>query len=271
MFTMRLSWSASGLLVVALSLGCEALVQFKKVPDGAGGMAASGGSGGSAGGTGSATGAAGGTSSSTTMPSMCTGQSDCPSPGPCVEAACKSGMCEHTNLPAGTPVSNDDAKDCLKQVCDDKGAVTSAFDDSESPAAPGGDCFVWACKDGAPVKTPINGGGLCGSQPANPCQMAACNGVDCTVQPANDGKVVDSKVSGSCNDSVCINGGTDLKANDKNCPSPGGNGCVVAVCNSDGACGTKYVTVATFCIKSNTGNAGTCDGNGHCCNLGGCD
>jgi hypothetical protein len=110
----------------------------------------------------------------------CHSATDCPLHGmdpDCVTVVCNSGSCDYIYAPSGTPVPDQDAGDCRKNVCDGHGNVVTVPDDTDLPFVHGNECMLGSCLNGTPVYSPVDAG--------VPCSQAGgsvCNGGGACVQ-----------------------------------------------------------------------------------------
>ena len=152
---------------------------------GSGGATASSSASGAGGATSSSS--ASGTGGSGGATSVCMMPSDCPPPaGECVKTTCVAGACGTTNVVAGTPTMMQTPGDCLKNVCDGNGAISSANDDTDvnDDSNP---CTADGCSGGGvATHVPVATGTACGvgqvCNAAGSCvgcvTAATCAGVD---------------------------------------------------------------------------------------------
>lgn len=241
----------------------------KTTGSGTTGGAGTGGTGtGATGGTGGGgTGGTGGTGGDTVTTTTCL--TDCMDKLPCSTGACDviTGMCVYTSVMQGTPVSNVNANDCVKEVCDGNGGVESVADDGEDPMKQGDQCSAWVCKDKQPTQVGINQGQKCSFQVTDICQKdAACQGTTCHINTWPDGTY---DIPNTCASVTCDKGkNVAVDLHDDKCVDPNTKNCFVPQCVADAQtftkCIGKQLPFGSTCIR-NSGFEGKCNNAGDCC------
>jgi len=140
-------------MLVGSSAGCEFIsrVDRSDIPNGGGG--------GGGGGTG---GAGGG----------CATAQDCPGTDTvCRSRTCTDGVCGFADAPAGTATDNQTTGDCLREVCDGQGTVTTEPDDADI-LNDQSDCTTDICVAGQPQNMPLAAGAPCTTNGGKVCDGA---------------------------------------------------------------------------------------------------
>lgn len=250
-------WSSVVVAVLGGGLvgGCQLLVTFESLPEGAGGSgaaatggaASTGGPGGS-GGAGAAT-TTGDTTSAGGAPCTeeCCSDLDCPAPAdPCKAAVCSSGQCVEEPVPEGADTPVQITGDCTRRVCQAGAAVFVAdpadvFDD-------GNECTVDSCVGSDPKSSTLNSNTQCALGAG---RLGVCDGdgncVKCTANahcPPDWNCETKNQV---CESQACNNNQLDGSETDLNC---GGPDC--APCDKQKKCQQASDCWSGVCV------AGTC-------------
>jgi len=157
----------------------------------------------------------------------CASVEECTAQGPCRAAlACAGGICEYEELPAGAPLADPVAGDCMKLICDGRGGSESVADPNDVEDD-GIQCTLDTCEGGIPKHSPgmapcysgpaeTVGVGVCASgaqlcdeddQPFGPCMGEVLPGVEVC-----DGGLTDEDCDGVANEAdagcTCTDGET---------------------------------------------------------------
>lgn len=190
--------SSFGLLAMLLgsSAGCEFIsrVDRSAIPSGEGGA-----------------GGAGGTAGSCTTADTCPGTDTV-----CRTRTCTNGTCGFSDAPAGTATGNETAADCLREVCDGQGTVTTEPDDADI-LDDKSDCTTDICVAGKPQNMPLavlapcssNGGKVCdGKGSCVECASPSdCSSYVCVANQCVPPECIDTVKNGTETDVDC--GGMD--------------------------------------------------------------
>jgi hypothetical protein len=240
---------ASIVLAGALGAGCQLLVTFETVDEGGGGGAT--------------------TTTTTTAMTDCDSAADCDEGNPCTADTCESGLCVHSPTNEGVAQNDFDLQDCKIPVCHG-GVITDDPAPTQTPAPSPDGCSTWSCNGSQPTSMPINEGGSCDLQSADPCVTGVCSSGVCAMQNQPDGTVVDpgdtnlATGAGDCRDVVCNGGTSVLQPNFLNCADTIPGNCNIRLCGQDGLCGALQAAPAgTPCDSNGDGMFDSvCDGAG---------
>lgn len=160
----------------------------------------------------------------------CTKADDCQGTDTvCRVRTCISGVCGTSDMPAGTAVGNAAAKDCLREVCDGMGMVTTEPDDTDI-LDDNKECTTDTCVGGVPTNTPKGAGAECTSDGGQFCDgVGAC--VECTSSThcPSGVCVMNTCVPPKCVDTVKNGTETDVDCGGMDCTGcADGKACVVA-------------------------------------------
>src|SRR5678815_2908919 len=92
----------------------------------------------------------------------CSSDLDCGMPTECVSHVCLSGTCKDTYSPSGTPSAIQVSGDCMINVCDGSGGVTS-MPDGMDIADDMNACTADTCSNGVAMHTPALPDTSCGA------------------------------------------------------------------------------------------------------------
>ncbi|HRI68542.1 MAG TPA: hypothetical protein PK156_30145, partial [Polyangium sp.] len=102
----------------------------------------------------------------------CSSPSDCPGTDTvCRIRTCFQALCGFSDAPAGTVTDNQQAGDCVREICDGKGVVTVEPDDADI-LDDQNDCTTDICVAGTPKNVLKGAGATCGSNGGNVCDGA---------------------------------------------------------------------------------------------------
>ena len=229
--------SVGAIVSTTIWLGCNAIVGLEpgelKTTPGAGGAGSTN------------TSSSGGGGSGGTV--MCTNPGECPGDDTeCRVRTCEGGVCGVTNMPAGTPITDQVLGDCLEQACDAMGELTATPLDTDIPDD-GIVCTDDACSGGVPsnmakaVGDPCNGTMNCNA--ASECVECALDN-DCASLVCN--MTTFTCALASCGDGAKNGDETDLNCGGSCPPCPTGDSCLMnADCQSN-------LCNATLCVASCT-------------------
>ena len=168
----------------------------------------------------------------------CVASTDCPGEdSACQTRTCNDNVCGVTLAPAGTPLANQIAGDCSKNVCDGAGGTTSTIDGTDVPID-GKACTVDTCTAGVPANPPLPLDTACNQDGGKVCDASgAC--VQC-----NKGSQCASGVcaGGMCQPASCVDGVKNGSEADIDCggaacaPCPIGADCAAASDCTSGVC-----------------------------------
>lgn len=190
------------------------------------------------------TGGAGGTGG--TGPE-CTKADDCMGTDTvCRTRTCVSGVCGIADAPAGTVTGNAKAGDCLREVCDGMGMVTTEPDDTDI-LDDNKECTTDQCVNGTPTNKPKGAGATCTSDGGTYCDgMGAC--VECTTSTHCTSGVctMNACVPAACVDTVKNGTETDVDCGGMDCTGcADGKTCNVATDCANKICIGKVCQPAT--------------------------
>jgi hypothetical protein len=218
----------------------------------------------------------------------CITEADCPlPPNACQQRVCKTGgVCDFTNLPNGTLVTNVPAGDCHHDECDG-GLVKTVIDDTDLPSRNGNTCMEAKCTLGVATVQPFAAGTICsegtgvkcdgagacvecldatvdcpeGTAPDSFCQHRSCTNGMCGTFRQDPGTPTpaDMQTPHNCKQQVCDGAGTAVDMNDDS-DLPEANQCQTATCTA-GVASTPAKPHGTSCTEN---NGRTCDGSGAC-------
>lgn len=105
----------------------------------------------------------------------CLGDQDCdPSGFECVSSVCLGGACGFSYTGSGQPTSVQTSGDCLVNVCDGMGGITSVADDMDTPND-GNECTADVCGMGVASNPPLMPGAPCMQNGGTACDgMGTC-------------------------------------------------------------------------------------------------
>ncbi len=239
--------SSFGLLAMLLgsSAGCEfiARVDRAQIPDGEGGAGGAGGAGGG-----------------------CSAPADCPGTDTvCRQRTCTATVCGFVDAPAGTPTDSQNTGDCLREICDGMGTVTTEPDDLDT-LEDNNDCTTDLCNAGMPENVALSPGAACASNGGKVCDgMSAC--VEC-VMPSDCTSLVCASnqcVPAACIDTVKNGSETDVDCGGADCaPCVDGLACVVSDDCANKVCTFNVCQAATCTDAIENGTETDVDCGGTC-------
>jgi hypothetical protein len=150
----------------------------------------------------------------------------------CQQRTCDNHVCGVFNVPNdGTPIGPQTTGDCMKNVCDGAGHITSANDDADVPADDGNLCTTETCSGGVPAHPPVANGTVMGPQTPNDCKSKVCDGAGSLVTVDDDSDVpVDD--GNQCTSEACSSGvpAHPAKVDGTVCTSAQGGRCEASTC-----------------------------------------
>ena len=244
-------WCRVGLLgpaALALSAaaGCDVYDTSLLGPQGAGGSSSTSSSNGGAGAGGNGEGGGG------LGPSMCESPDACEGiDNECGTRTCEDGLCGVDATAAGTAANDQTPADCLKNVCDGSGAITTEADNTDIEDD-NLDCTIDSCKTGAPSHQPKNLGTSCtGSGNAKVCNavglcVECVDGTDCTSGLCTE---TFTCAAATCTDNIKSPGETDIDCGGLSCPGcENEQDCLVDGDCLSGECGGNPLTCQESCF-----------------------
>jgi hypothetical protein len=288
---MRWSKVVVAVLGCGLLSGCQLLVTFESLPEGAGSTGGTGGApaGGatSAGGTGTGGTGTGGTGTGgTPCLEQCCSPLDCGAPlDPCKIAVCSAGKCIEEPVPEGAAAPAQISGDCKQRVCE--GGVAENVEDPTDVLDDANDCTIDQCNDWQPDVDQVQGGTACilAGTPGVCDGKGKCVGclMDATCPPSTPKCMSDHQV---CVPDDCDNNQLDGAETEVDCGGPAcapcdpgkncnqGSDCASGICDLSGQCANPQcddgvrngdesdVDCGGPCPNCNAGQK--CDGNGDC-------
>lgn len=194
----------------------------------------------------------------------CTTAEDCPGTDTvCRSRSCTANVCGFVDAPAGTATGNDTAGDCLREVCDGQGTVTTEPDDMDI-LDDNKDCTTDLCANGKPQNTPLGAGATCTSNGGKVCDgngtCVECSGPEhCTTSVCT----ANSCVPAACIDTVKNGTETDIDCGGADCTGcDDGKICVVAADCTSKVCtqGVCQIPTCTDTIENGTESDIDCGG-----------
>jgi len=202
----------------------------------------------------------------------------------CLKHTCVNNSCTIASSPtAGTllPMANQALHDCIDQVCDGNGGVTTQLNGNDTPVST--PCNTGTCNGATPTQTPIPltmpptacGGGTCDGMGAcvgclanadcgldTECKHFICNkaiaGGTCETHPVADGTPLASQMAGDCKLVVCDGNGLSKSNVDITDVPVDNNTCTDDKCSADGM-PSNPIIVDRACMAN-----GVCSGTGTC-------
>lgn len=185
-------------------------------------------------------------------PSMCEAPGECEGiDNECGTRTCEDGLCGVDAADAGVLANDQTPEDCLKNVCDGSGAITTEADDSDVEDD-NQDCTDDSCEAGAPTHQPKNLGTSC----TGPGNAKVCNAVGVCVECVDGGDCPLSNLctetftcaAASCTDLIKSPGETDVDCGGLSCPGcENGEDCLVDGDCLSGDCGGNPLTCQESC------------------------
>jgi hypothetical protein len=185
-----------------------------------------------------------GQSGSVTTGDQCQTPDDCPGvDSECSHRSCEGNQCSIFNEEAGVVLGRQTDGDCIVQVCDGQGNVTSDVDDDDVPDATE-ECIIPLCNNGVPGEMDAGEGAPCGDE-FYCTAAAAC--VECLDDSDCDENCSEQN---TCVAADCDDGEQNGDETDTDCGGPlGADAC--ARCLNGDSC-----NVGTDCVSGSC--SGTC-------------
>lgn len=285
---MRWSRVIVATLGVGLLAGCQLLVSFETVPEGAGGKGGAGAgapltggasTGGDSTGGASTGGSAGSTTGSTsqggtTCTAECCSNADCAPADPCVAATCESGQCVLTPVPDGGDAAVQIQGDCKRLVC--QSGVATSVTDTTDILDDGNDCTKDECSGSTPKTSTFNQDTTCVLPGGS---AGVCNGKGKCVECTSNAHCADrapkcegAPDAGVCVSLACSNGTKDGTETDVDCGGPdcdpcnNGKVCATGADCESGVCAFQQCAQPTCMDGVLNGNEGDVDCGDNCPN-----
>lgn len=273
------------LLGFGLALGCELIVPFETIPEGAGGSATTSASSGASSGASSSTSdtGPGGTTTSDMPPCAmeCCSDLDCATSADlCQVVSCQAGKCVAETIVTGDAPTQIPG-DCKRVSCE--GGIATSVNDATDTFDDGNDCTNDECNNGLPNTNETGGGSPCVFE----LGAGICNGKGKCVQCTSNAHCPIEKPKCNtnyflCIPSTCDNNDLDPGESDQDCggdcpPCDTGQSCMVSSDCASNACGaeTKACLAPTCSDGIKNGDEGDVDCGNNCaarCAAGqGCD
>ncbi|MFO0555753.1 MAG: hypothetical protein U0271_45675 [Polyangiaceae bacterium] len=185
----------------------------------------------------------------------------------CTSDTCSNGS-PYPPVALGTPTSSQTPADCLKNVCDGAGNVTTINDNADIHDD-GNECTANLCTNGMMDHPPLAFGTPVAGQTGGDCQLRVCDGAgtitsvadnadtppsdgnECTIDvcvsgvpypPVASGTPTSVQVGQDCHQNVCNGSGSVVNAvDDADIPGPDGNECTLDGCTA----GVPYPPIAS--------------------------
>lgn len=193
----------------------------------------------------------------------CKDVSACPTPPDCQSVFCVDTVCQVEPSPMGEPSKNvaNTPNDCKKPVCDGKGGITFALDNTDLPVDDNNPCTDKSCTMAGPMYPPSVKGTMCTSM-AHP-SARVCDGTGACVECTENGDCLNgtkpscdtvSSTCISCSDGQQNGAETGLDCGGGLCPS-----CVGGPCGQDVDCKSNVCAGKVCCNMDCSGACLACD------------
>ena len=228
-------------------------------------------------------------------PLACRGAEDCPGvANACGLPVCEQGACSMRNLAAeGTILLDESTGDCIRAICDGKGNVLLAADDTDVPFD-GNPCTDDLCMGGVPQNVAKSEGAQCGTISSVTCNAAGecvncttesdcgiatqcsrwvCSNGQCLRNIEPQGTVIDNPVPGDCRKTLCDALGQALEMFSAEDAASDEDPCTQDLCTTQGEFIYQPLPIGTSCgdcKACENGICGACNPSTSDCYAGAC-